>query len=71
MSAKAIWEVTGKALLAQHLPEGTPGRENLLVADFGHGSRWEEIEAAHPFLNKAVRAHESLPSPTEHSWLLM
>eukprot|EP00730_Choanoeca_flexa_P001355 TRINITY_DN10599_c0_g1_i1.p1 TRINITY_DN10599_c0_g1~~TRINITY_DN10599_c0_g1_i1.p1 ORF type:complete len:1084 (+),score=357.09 TRINITY_DN10599_c0_g1_i1:95-3346(+) len=54
MSAKAIWEVTGKSLLAKHLPEDTPGRDNLLVADYGHGSRWEEIEAAHPFLNKAT-----------------
>ena len=54
MSAKAIYECEGKRLLAQWLPEGTPGRDNLLVADFAHGSNWETIEAAHPFLSKTV-----------------
>ncbi|EDQ92123.1 uncharacterized protein MONBRDRAFT_35919 [Monosiga brevicollis MX1] len=52
MSAKAIYECEGKRLLAQWLPEGTPGRDNLLVADFAHGFNWETIEAAHPFLSK-------------------
>lgn len=54
MAAKAIREVDGKRLLARCLPEGCPGRENLLVANYGHGSNWEEIEATHPFLNKKV-----------------
>ncbi len=52
MSAKAIREADGKRILAKNLPDGCPGRDNLLAASYSQGELWETLEAAHPFVNK-------------------
>ena len=52
MSAKAIYEVDGKRLLAENLPEGCPGKNNIFIAGFGEGDSWEKVQEAHPFLTQ-------------------
>eukprot|EP00043_Microstomoeca_roanoka_P013138 m.128737 g.128737 ORF g.128737 m.128737 type:complete len:1073 (+) comp15678_c0_seq1:229-3447(+) len=52
MSAKAIREADGKRLLAQYLPDGCPGKNNIFIASYGPSDSWEKVAEAHPFITQ-------------------
>ena len=49
MSAKAIHEAAGKALLAKHLPKGSPG-SIIECATVSKDTNWDKLFAEHPGL---------------------
>lgn len=53
MSAKAIREATGKALLNQHLPAGS-GAAQCRYASVDEDSKWEAVVAGNPWLQNEV-----------------
>eukprot|EP00049_Salpingoeca_infusionum_P004291 m.76617 g.76617 ORF g.76617 m.76617 type:complete len:1071 (-) comp12493_c0_seq1:373-3585(-) len=51
MSAKAICEVDAKSLVAKFLPEGSPGKDTVLVAGYKKGNNFQDVVQQHAFLS--------------------
>lgn len=66
MSARAIWEATGKRLISGHLadPKGH-GFEKCRLAVFDENTSWEELIEKEPWLQTEVNSSTkgSHPSP--------
>ena len=54
MSAKAIHEAAGKALLAKHLPKGSPGAATIDCATVVPDTNWDKLLAENPALFSQV-----------------
>jgi ATP citrate (pro-S)-lyase len=57
MSARAIWEATGKELINDHLNAPSSGFRKCRFAVFDENTKWEDLVQNEPWLESEVSCH--------------
>ena len=57
MSARAIWEATGKGLINGHLGAPASGFHKCRFAVFDENTKWEDLVQKEPWLESEVSYH--------------